>query len=260
MTEITLVNIEQHLLIWMLAMVRPGAAFLVAPIFGARSVPVQIRIILALGVGVPAAAMSEIAVPAAGIVSLEGILMIVAEMLAGLAMGFAIQIGFAAALVAGEAISNSMGLGMASMVDPSSGSSSTAIGQFLTMVATFLFLIMDGHLLLIGIILDSYNALPPGNAWLSAAHMYGIAHFGGLIFALGVSIALPVGFAVILVQMIMGVVARSTPTLNLFAVGIPATLFAGILLLAMAMPMMADALQIGLREGLDQSQKLSMGN
>lgn len=254
--EITLVNIEAQLLVWMIAMIRPGAAFLVAPIFGARSVPVQIRIILALGIGVPAASMSGLAIPDAGMVSVPGVMMIMSEALAGLALGFAVQIGFAAAAVAGEAISNAMGLGMASMVDPASGSSSTAIGQFLTMLSTFLFLAVDGHLMLIAIILDSYNALPPGDAWLSAAKLNGVAHFGSLIFAMGLTIALPVGFALVLVQLIMGVVARSTPTLNLFAVGIPATLLAGVLLLAMALPILADSLQIGLQAGLEQSRLL----
>ncbi len=260
MTEITLINIEQQLLVWLLAMIRPGAAFLIAPIFGARNVPVQLRIILALGIGVPAALMSGMTVPEEGIISLQGFSLIVGEVILGLTLGFAIQIGFAAAMLAGEAISNAMGLGMAAMVDPSSGQSSSAIGQFLNIVAVFLFLAMDGHLMLIGIILESYNALPPGRAWLSAEQFRGIAHFGGLIFALGLSIALPVGFAVILVQLIMGVVARSTPTLNLFAVGLPVTLFAGIILMAMALPILADALQMGLKEGLMQSRALLGGS
>ncbi len=260
MTGFTLVNLEQQLLLWMLAMIRPGAAFLVAPIFGARSVPVQIRIILALAIGIPAASVSGLAVPESGVVSLDGLLMIVAELLVGLSLGFAVQIGFAAAMVAGEAMSNSMGLGLASMADPAGGQPSTAIGQFLSMVATFLFLAMGGHLLLIGIILDSYTALPPGKAWLSADAISGIVHFGGLIFALGLTIALPVGFAMILVQIIMGVVARSTPTLNLFAVGIPAGLMVGVTLMAISMPILADALMAALNEGLSQSRVLGKGS
>ena len=127
------------------------------------------------------------------------------------------------------------------------------------MVATFLFLATGGHLVFIAIIIDSYVALPPGMAWLSHAAIGGIIQFGGLIFAAGLSIALPVGFAMIMVQIVMAVIARSTPSLNLFAVGLPATLLAGILLLASAMPAMSDSLERAVSIGLDQSAKLGGG-
>ena len=252
-------NLEQQLLLWLFAMIRPGAAFMIAPVFGARSVPLQLRLIIALAIGIPAAAASDMQLPSGGMVSVSGIAMILSEITLGLALGFALQIGFAAAMLAGELISNTMGLGFASMVNPMSGQQSTAVGQFLSMVATFLFLATGGHLVFIAIIIDSYVALPPGMAWLSHAAIGGIIQFGGLIFAAGLSIALPVGFAMIMVQIVMAVIARSTPSLNLFAVGLPATLLAGILLLASAMPAMSDSLERAVSSGLDQSAKLGGG-
>lgn len=257
---IAFASLEQHLLIWMIAMIRPGAAFFAAPVFGARSVPVVVRLIIALGIGVPAAALSGLALPEAGIVSLDGFVMIVSEVLVGLAMGFAVQIGFSAALLGGEAISNAMGLGFASMNDPVGGHSSAAIGQFLSMIATFLFLALGGHLALAAIIVESYKAMPPGAAWLSADALAGMVKFGGLIFAAGLSIALPVGFALVLVQVVMAMIARSTPTLNLFAVGMPATLLAGIILLAMAAPAMSDSITHAIRAGLDQAAQIARGH
>lgn len=247
-------NVEGQLLIWMIAMLRPGAAFLAAPMFGANAVPVQLRLVLALAVGIPSAAMVNMTLPAAGIISLPGFFMIVSEVMAGLAMGFVIQIAFAAALVAGEAISNAMGLGFASMADPASGQSSPAIGQFLSMLTMFLFLAADGHLALIATIAESYRALPPGEAWLSFSAIGGIVKFGSLAFSAGLSIALPVGFALVLVQLIMAMIARSAPTLNLFAVGMPAALLAGILLMGVSLPVMADMLSNALRLALDQAQ------
>ena len=92
-------NVEQQLLIWMLAMIRPGAAFVAAPMFGAGAVPVQLRLVLALAIGIPSAAAANMALPADGIVSVSGLFMIVAEVIAGLALGFVVQIGFAAALI-----------------------------------------------------------------------------------------------------------------------------------------------------------------
>jgi len=209
-------NIEAMLQLWMLGMIRPGAAFIAAPVFGAANVPVQLRLVIALAVGVPAVAI-------------------------GLAIGFVLQMGLAAALLAGEVISNAMGLGFASMVDPLSGAPSSAIGQFLAMLATALFLAADGHLLLIDIIVGSYGALPPGGAFPSWDALGGVIRFGSLMFAAALTIAMPVGFVLILVQIIMGVIGRSAPALNLFAVGIPATLLAGIVLLGVATPAMAEA-------------------
>ncbi len=252
-------NVEGQLLLWLFAAIRPGAAFLAAPVFGAPSVPVQLRLVIALGIGVPAASMSGISLPVEGIVSVSGIMAIISEAVLGLAIGFALQIGFAAALLAGEIISNTMGLGFASMNDPMSGSASPAIGQFLSMLTTFLFLAVGGHLALAAILVDSYHALPPGAAWLSNGSMSGIAHFGTLIFAAGLSTALPVGFAMVLVQIIMAMIARSTPTLNLFSVGMPATLLAGIVLLAIAVPAMADALSNTIAISLDQARWLAGG-
>ena len=247
-------NVEGQLLLWMVAMIRPGAAFLAAPIFGAAAVPVQLRLVLALAVGIPSAAMADLALPTAGIMSVPGVLMIVSEAVIGLAMGFVIQIAFAAALLAGEVISNAMGLGFATMIDPSSNQSSAAVWQFLFMLTLFLFLATDGHLAMIAIIADSYRVLPLGDAWLSFAKIGNVIEFGALAFSAGLSIALPVGFALVLVQLIMAMIARSAPALNFFAVGIPAALIAGIVLLGLSLPIMADMLGSVLNLALDQAK------
>jgi flagellar biosynthesis protein FliR len=123
--------------------------------------------------------------PADGITSIAGVLMVMSEVVTGLALGFAIQIGFAAALLGGEVISNTMGLGFASMTNPLGGQSSAAVGQLLSMLATFLFLASGGHLALAAIIIDSFKALPPGVSWLSAQAVDQLLRFGGLVFAAG---------------------------------------------------------------------------
>jgi flagellar biosynthesis protein FliR len=145
------------------------------------------------------------------------------------------------------------------MSDPVGGQASPAIGQFLSMLATFLFLATGGHLVLAGIVVDSFQALPPGKAWLSFEAIGGMTKFGGLVFSAGLSIALPVGFAMILVQIVMAMIARATPSLNLFSVGLPATLLAGIILLAMAAPVMAESIMRAVNAGLEQAQRLAGG-
>jgi flagellar biosynthetic protein FliR len=250
-------GIEVQLWLWLLAAIRPGAAFLAAPVFGAAQVPVQLRFVVALAVGLPAAATGAVSLPAEGLVSLAGFALVLGEVLVGLALGFATQIGLAAALVAGEAIGNAMGLGFAASIDPSTHAQSGAIGQFLSILGTFLFLAMGGHLLLASIIVDSYHALPPGLAWPSAEKLHRLLLFGGDVFAMGLVIALPVGFAVVLVQLVMGVLARSAPALNIFSVGLPAALLAGLVLLAVATPRMADAISATIIRGLDEARSFA---
>ena len=250
-------GIETQLLVWFVAIVRPGTALMAAPLLGSTAVPLQVRIILSLAVGVPAAASTQIAIPAEGMVSLAGFFLVLGEVLLGLAFGLALQIAVAAALIAGEVISNTMGLGFASMQDPMSGHSSTAIGQYLNVLGTTLFLASNGHLVLIATVIESFRTLPPGSAWVSAWTLKGFVDFGGLMFAAGTAVALPVAAALVLVQLVMASITRSAPALNLFSIGIPATVLCGMVLLAMATPVMADALGGALNRGLDMTARLA---
>lgn len=250
---------EAQLWIWIMAMIRPGAALMVAPVFGATAVPLQVRIILSLMIGIAAANSAPMNLPESTLISYTGFVFILGEVICGLAIGFALQVGYSAAFVAGEVISNTMGLGFASMNDPQSGASSPVIGSFLSIIAVLLLLAMDGHLMLIAIIVQSYSALPPGNAMLSADVIFNLVEFGGTLFSMGLVIALPVGSALIIVQVVMAMLARSAPQLNLFSVGIPVAVLAGIVLLAMAAPVLADGMMRAIEMGLEQSEVMAGG-
>lgn len=247
------------LLSLMLALLRPGAAFLAAPVFGMPAVPVVLRLVIAVALGLPGMTLAGVAPPAAGILSVAGLFFIMGEVVCDLAFGFAVQIGFAAALLGGELVSNNMGLGFASMHDPIAGHSSPAVAQLMTILATFLFFASDGHLQFARIIAESYQAVPPGGAWPSRDALMGLVQFGGLVFSAGLSIALPVGFALVLVQVIMGIIGRSAPSLNLFAVGMPVALIAGIILMAATLPAMAEGIARTLTAVLEYAARLARG-
>lgn len=251
-------GVEAQLWIWLIAMIRPGAAFIAAPVFGAPAVPLQLRLILSLALGLAALNSVTIQLPQDGVASIEGVALVAGEVLAGLAMGFSVQIGFAAAFLAGETIGNAMGLGMAAMVDPQSGQSTQVIGQYLSILSTFLLLAMDGHLMLASFVVQSYQALPPGTLMSNDA-VWDIVRFGGSLLGAGVTIALPVAFALVLVQLVMGMLSRTAPALNLFAVGMPVALMAGLILLAAAVPVMADGITISLKAGLEQARAIAEG-
>ncbi len=241
----------------MLASIRPGAAFLAAPIFGAPQVPILLRLVLAVAVGVPGSVMATVVLPPEGMVSVAGFALIIGEIIIGLALGFALQTGFAATSIAGEAIGNAMGLGFAATIDPMSGSGTSAIGQVLTILATLLFLSMDGHLAFITVVLESYRALPVGGGLLSPDAVGAVVKLGGAMFAASVVLALPVVTGVILIQLVMALLARSAPALNLFAVGLPAALLGGLLLFAFAMPMLGQAITRSLVATLEDTARIT---
>jgi len=249
---------EPALFALIFVMVRIGAAFIAAPVFGAVAVPLPVRIVLSGAIGVLVVNNAAIATPSA-VFSLETFLQVAQEALVGLAIGFIIQIAFAAPLVASEALGNTMGLGFATSIDPQRGASTPALGTFLMIVMTLLFLALDGHLILVDLLVRSYRVLPPGEAWLTAEKLKAIALFGSYAFASGLLLALPVGFIILCLNLIVGMLSRSAPALNLFAVGLPASLATGLVALAIAFPAMGDAMAAIIREALNATANLVLG-
>ena len=239
----------------MVAAIRPGAAFIAAPIFGANAVPVQLRLVVALGLALPMVNRSE-AITADVLLSLGGLLMVVQEIIIGVAIGSACQVAYAAALMAGETIGNAMGLGFAVMVDPLTSQQSNAVSQWMGVVATLIFLSVDGHLLLAATIAESYRTLPVGGG-LPGDFAGPVVALGSMLFAAGVAIAIPVASAILLVQLCFAMLSRTAPQLNLFAVGLPASLMAGLLLFAIALPAMGDAIGEATERSLDRSATIA---
>lgn len=250
-------SLEPHLWALLFAMVRIGAAFIAAPVFNAVTVPLPARIALAGGIGVLVVNTAHIT-PPAEIFALTTFLSIAAEALIGLALGFVLQIAFAAPLVASEVIGMGMGLGFANAVDPNSGASSPALGQFLSLLMTVLFLATDGHLVLVDLVVRSYTAMPPG-AWLAPDRLLAIAMFGGYAFLAGLLLALPVGFLLLCSNVILAMLSRAAPALNLFAIGIPVSLALGVVAILLALPAMGEYLLVILHEGLTATQQLVLG-
>ncbi len=231
--------LENELWRLLFAMVRIGAAMLAAPLFGAASVPVQLRIVLSGAIGVMICAWVPFAVPPA-LFSLAGLLAVAGEVLVGLALGFVLQLSFAAPTIGAEIIGGAMGMGIATAADPSSGAHSPALGQYFAVVLTLVFLALGCHLQWIGLIVKSYAVFPPGHSWLGAERLAGVAGFASAMFATAITIALPVTMVLLVVQVATGILSRSAPALNLFALGLPAGVLAGIAALIAAAPLLTD--------------------
>lgn len=241
---------EGQLVRLLYAMLRTGGALIAAPVFGAVGVPVQVRTVLAGALGVLIVGVHPFAAPADPL-SFAGVQIIAQEVVIGLTLGFLLQIAFAAPLLAGEYLSNAIGLGFASMVDPQGGHSSPVVGQFLMILMTLIFLALDGHLVLMEILVRSYSLLPLGGGWIDRAQLWDVVRFGSFVFASGLAIALPVGFALFALNIVVGVVTRAAPQLNIFAVGLPLTLMSGFVVLAIAFPAMAHLMTEAAESGVD---------
>jgi flagellar biosynthetic protein FliR len=223
------------------AMTRIGAALLAAPLFSAVAVPVQLRVGIAGAIAVLVCAWLPLSPPPA-LLSLPGLLALLGEVLVGLALGFVLQLSFAAPVIAAEQIGGAMGMSIASTADPVSGAHSPVLGQYYTVMLTLIFLGLGGHLVFLRLVIESYTALPPGAAWLGAERIGMVAGFASQMFVAAVAIALPVTLILLLVQLATGVLSRSAPALNLFALGLPAGVLAGIAALIAAAPLTAEQL------------------
>ncbi len=227
--------------LWKLAfvMTRIGAALLAAPFFGAASVPMQLRVAIAAALSVLVCSWVPVGVPPA-LLSLNGLVNVCGELGVGLALGFVLQLSFAAPILAAEQIGGAMGMSLAASVDPVSGAHSPALGQYFTVMLSVIFLGLGGHLSWLRLVVESYQAFPPGAAWLGPGRLQTVLGFGGTMFVAAVAIALPVTLVLLLVQFLTGVLGRSAPALNLFALGLPLGVLAGIAGLILAAPLLAD--------------------
>lgn len=231
--------LEQDFWRLLFVMTRIGAALVAAPLFGTASVPPQLRVVAAGAIAVLVCAWTDVQAPAA-LFSLAGMVSVAGEVLIGLSLGFILQVAFAAPVLAAEIIGGSMGMSMATAVDPNSGAQSPALGQYFSVVITLVFLALGAHLQWFSLVIQSYKSFPPGHTWLGAERLSEIAGFASYMFVTAVTIALPVSLILLIVQMVTGVLSRSAPALNLFALGLPAGVLAGIAALLISAPVLTD--------------------
>jgi flagellar biosynthetic protein FliR len=211
-------------------MIRIGAFYFAVPIIGARTVPARLRLILMLFTTLLLVPVLPPA-PVVSILSLPGLVMVVQEVLIGLALGFTMQVVLHVFILAGQFIAMKMGLGFAAMNDPSSGVSTTIMSQFYLLLSTLLFLSTNGHLVVFQLMIDSFTSFPIGGNGLDSASFLVIAQLGSWMFSAALLIALPLFTSLMIVNMSFGVMSRSAPQMNVFTVGFPITLVFGLALM-----------------------------
>jgi flagellar biosynthetic protein FliR len=248
-------SIEAQLWQILFLSIRCGSALMAAPMVGGVAVPAPVRILLSLVFGLFIATWVPLA-PAPAMLSFAAIIAVLHEIAIGLALGFVLQLAFAVPLIAAEQIAGTMGLAIATSIDPTSGAQSGALGTFFGLVLSLLFYAIGAHLLWFELLIESYRLLPAGQFAFAGWRAQSVVMFMGLGLATAAAIALPVVLVLLLVQIVTGLISRSAPSLNLFALGLPAGVLAGIAALIIAMPVMVHQFRGLIETAIEQSTAL----
>lgn len=240
--DASLTWVTGEILLYGFAMLRVGAFMVSAPFFGARFMPLQVRILASAVVALPIMAHAPLPDPAT-LATLRAVPMVLEEIAIGLTAGLVLTLIFAAVAMAGDRIASSSGLGFASQFDPTGAGQTPVVSEIFNMFMLAIFVAGNGHLAALRLVMESYHNVPPGSPiHISALIGAGIAA-GGQMFVIAARLMLPVAGAMVLINMGVGVMTRSAPQINIFSFGFPVTMGAAILLLYITTPGLARALE-----------------
>lgn len=215
---------------------RIGGLVLIAPVFASRTIPVTVRVMALLVFTLALAPTAE--ATAAGTELVPATLL--AETVVGFAIGFSAALFVGAAQTAGEFMSVQMGLAGSRTLDPTSGTTAPTLGQLLSFLAVLLLLTVDGHLVMLEALSASLEAVPIGGAVDLRAGVAELAALGARLFSLGMRFAAPVVAVLLVGYVALGVVARAVPQMNVLLVAFPIQIGAGLLSLALVLPLVAE--------------------
>jgi flagellar biosynthetic protein FliR len=252
--NIAAIDIVERLYAFMWPMLRISALLLAAPVFSLTALTVRIRVLLALALSVMVYPLFTW--PDIDPLSPAGLLEICNQLVIGVFMGLALQIVTAAVVVAGQTISNSMGLSMASLIDPNLGNV-PVVAQFLLILSTLIFVSLGGHTMLLALILESFATLPVGSSLFGPQAYAQLVSWSSMIFLGALLTALPVMVTLLFISIGLGVVTRAAPSLNIFSVGLPATIVVGFVVLLLSLANIGSRIQWLWLQGLLQIRSLA---
>jgi flagellar biosynthetic protein FliR len=248
--DFTQAQIQGQVASFIWPLMRISAMFISVPLFSIKAVPARVRLILSVALTFVVMPLLP-DFPALEMFSYQGMMVAIAQVMIGLSTGFIVQLVFSAVVFAGQGIALSMGLGFASMIDPQNGQQVPVVAQLYVISSTLIFLGLDGHLLLIKMLLDSFTSLPIGIDGIDKAGIWTLIAWSSRMFAGGLLLAMPVIASLLLVNISFGVATRAAPQLNIFSVGFPVTLMLGILLIWLTLPDVLDQFTGILAEAYD---------
>jgi len=207
-----------------------------APLFGSKPVPARLRLGLALSIAIAVVPIVSPSVPSVDVMSPTGILIVIQQILIGVLMGFSLQLVISAVITAGQVVALQMGLGFSLMVDPQNGAQAPVLSQLYVLMVLLVFLGLDGHLVMIEILTDSFRFMPISDKGLVPDDFWQVVSWGSMIFSGAIGIALPAIASLLVVNMAFGIMTRAAPQLNIFAIGFPITMMIGFAVIFLTLP------------------------
>jgi len=245
---------ESDLVTWLSPLLWPFlrtlAVFSSAPILSSRSFPVRARVALAFFVAWAAqpSLANQVVI---GINDPGAMGAVMQQVGVGLAIGFSVRVVLAAVELAGEVVGFQMGLGFASFFDPMMNTQSSAVAGFLGQLGMFMFVVMNGHLLVLLTVIESFNAFPVDQNFLQAIGQMKLYELGTDLFATGLWMSLPMVGMLMFTNLALGIVSRVAPQMNIYAIGFPITLSVGLIGLAATLPMLEEPFNALMSRTLD---------
>ena len=232
--DYTAAIINQYMADFLLPFARISALIMSMIAFGSKTIPRPIKV--ALSVILTIAVMPTIP-PARvdNLFSFATTLLIGEQMIIGLMLGFITLLVLNTFVLAGQIIAMQTGLGFASLVDPASGTNVPAVGQFFLILSTLLFWAMDGHLTYIQFVIASFHTFPIPMTSFDAIKFKELVEWASWMFATALSLSLAPVTAMLLINFSFGIMTRAAPQLNIFSIGFPITMTAGLLIMWLTM-------------------------
>lgn len=249
MISITSAQLELWIATFIYPLTRILAVIASAPFWSSTAIPRRIRLLLGLAIAVGLAPVLP-PMPRVSPFSGLGVWILAQQLLIGIGMGFAMRIVYSAVDIAGEFIAGQMGLGFATFYDPLSSSQTPVISEFLDMLALLVFLALNGHLIYVATLAQSFVAIPISATPLGAESWLILAEMGSKMFAAGLLLALPIIVALLITNLALAVLTRAAPQLNMMTIGFPITMLGGFFALAMIMDYLPAPLQTIFEQGM----------
>lgn len=219
---------------------RIGGLLAALPVLSGRAVPMKVKVVLILALGVLLAPLVRIpAVPYDPLALSAGL---VSEMAIGLTIGLAVRMFFSALEVAGEMIGTQMGFGVVQLFDPATSHHTPIIGQYFTLLASLVFLSLNGHMLLVATILSSYESIPAFGASLPGSMGDDILRLSQHMFIVGLKLAAPVLVVIFLINILLALLGRAVAQINVFVLSFPVTIAGGLAVMGLSVPFVVELL------------------
>lgn len=235
------VNIINNSQLFLLILVRMTGLFFITPIFSRRNIPNTIKIGLSLFCAI--ILVNIIQVDLLNLSYFDLFLFIVRELLVGLIMGFISYLFFSSLYIAGQVIDMQIGFGMVNVLDPQSNTQVPIIGNLYYIIALFIFMIIDGHHWLLDALVRSYEYIPIGYFEFSDQFISQLIRIISQVFIIGFKISGPILAAIFLVDVLLGIFAKTIPQMNVFIVGMPLKILVGIAIIIITLPLFFSTLQ-----------------